>query len=237
MNKKAIGLVLVGVIAGSSITAFAAGGRKIEVFDNVKKVVVNKINKPFTKGEEPFTYNGRTYVPLRYVSEALGENVDWDGKTGTVYIGDRYSTAVRYWDKDIKDMSSTREVTYAHNTERTLKSNTNEEFSNYLDLRIGSYSGASEALAEFPLNGQYKKFTAKLALPYYARNYPNNLVVSIYLDDKRVYEHTMTQGSMPKDISIDLTGANKIKFELKIPNSLIQYDRAVMFGNGQFIKK
>lgn len=32
--------------------------------------------------------NQRTMVPLRFVSEALGEYVDWDGKTRTVYIGD-----------------------------------------------------------------------------------------------------------------------------------------------------
>lgn len=31
--------------------------------------------------------NGRTLVPIRFVSEALGEQVHWDEKTQTVYIG------------------------------------------------------------------------------------------------------------------------------------------------------
>ena len=30
--------------------------------------------------------NGRTLVPLRFVAEAFGNNVEWDGTTRTVYI-------------------------------------------------------------------------------------------------------------------------------------------------------
>ncbi len=33
--------------------------------------------------------NGRTMVPVRFVSEALGETVNWDGDTKTVIIGDK----------------------------------------------------------------------------------------------------------------------------------------------------
>lgn len=232
MNKKAIGLVLVGVIAGSSITAFAAGGRKIEVFDNVKKVIVNKINKPFTKGEEPFTYNGRTYVPLRYVSEALGENVDWDGTTGTVYIGDRYSTSAHYWDKEIKHMSYSGSYKYSHNSDETEENNIGEKFSNFLILK--DTRNNSTSFIEFPLNGQYKTFTSSLA---YTKGNMNckEIEVKIFLDDKVVYNTTLNQGCMPKKLSIDLTGANKIKFQIKVNDSNLY--GGVIFGNGQFIKK
>ena len=231
MNKKAIGLVLVGIIAGSSITAFAAGGRKIEVFDNVKKVIVNKINKPFTKGEEPFTYNGRTYVPLRYVSEALGENVDWDGKTGTVYIGDRYSTNYGYWGKDFNHMSTTGGATYAHNTDKIRKNNIGEEFSNYLTL----YSYYKNTDVSFPLNGQYTKFTANLATDYDYRNRTEGGDVSIMVDDKEVYKTDIKASDMPKNISIDLRGANKITFKYYSRSGI--NPNQVIFGNGQFIKK
>lgn len=237
MNKKAIGLVLVGVIAGSSITAFAAGGRKIEVFDNVKKIIVNKINKPFTKGEEPFTYNGRTYVPLRYVSEALGENVDWDGKTGTVYIGDRYSTNYGYWGKDFNHMSlsayNSSYVTYAHNTDSTRKNNIGEEFSNYLTL----YSTAKRnTKVEFPLNGQYTRFKARLSTDFSTRDAKYSGIVKISIDGKEVYNTLIHSSDMPKDVSIDLTGANKITFEFN--NNHDSYnEQKIIFGNGQFTKK
>lgn len=35
----------------------------------------------------PFILDGRTFVPLRFIAEALGEDVQWDGNTRTVYIG------------------------------------------------------------------------------------------------------------------------------------------------------
>ena len=36
---------------------------------------------------DPFIVDGTTYLPVRAVAEALGEEVSWDGATKTVYIG------------------------------------------------------------------------------------------------------------------------------------------------------
>lgn len=41
----------------------------------------------------PFIYSGRTMVPAAFIALALGENVDWDAVTRTVYIGSGSSTA------------------------------------------------------------------------------------------------------------------------------------------------
>lgn len=40
---------------------------------------------------EPFVYNNTTYVPLRFVSEALGKEVEWDGSNNSIYIGNKPS--------------------------------------------------------------------------------------------------------------------------------------------------
>jgi hypothetical protein len=37
----------------------------------------------------PLVYKGTTMVPVRFVSEALGETVEWDENTRSVYIGGR----------------------------------------------------------------------------------------------------------------------------------------------------
>jgi len=45
----------------------------------------------------PFIYNGRTYVPLRFISEALGKEVRWDDQNRVVYIEtgvESYTTTV-----------------------------------------------------------------------------------------------------------------------------------------------
>jgi hypothetical protein len=36
---------------------------------------------------EPFIFNGTTFLPVRAVADALGENVHWDGPNSTVYVG------------------------------------------------------------------------------------------------------------------------------------------------------
>ncbi len=38
---------------------------------------------------EPFIIDGTTYLPVRALANALGENVAWDAATSTVYIGER----------------------------------------------------------------------------------------------------------------------------------------------------
>lgn len=42
--------------------------------------------KSFTLLEAPYTKNNRTLVPLRFISEHLGANVNWDGNTRTITV-------------------------------------------------------------------------------------------------------------------------------------------------------
>lgn len=38
---------------------------------------------------EPFACDGTTYLPVRAVANALGQDVEWDGETNTIYIGEK----------------------------------------------------------------------------------------------------------------------------------------------------
>ena len=90
MKKKRKWIVVAVAIACLYGIAFAADGIvDIAVnYDTVKQIVVNHEEVALPEGEEPFEYNGRTYVPLRFVSEALGKQVGWDGYNGIVSIVD-----------------------------------------------------------------------------------------------------------------------------------------------------
>ena len=78
-----------------SCDEFSGGINAIEVsygisVDGVKGNISEKI----------YNINGRTFVPLRAISELLNKNVDWDGNNETVYMSD-FSNSVLYpFEKD-----------------------------------------------------------------------------------------------------------------------------------------
>ncbi|MCL2496111.1 MAG: copper amine oxidase N-terminal domain-containing protein, partial [Clostridiales bacterium] len=62
------------------------------VYNNIQLVINGKIVIPRDVNGtivEPFIYEGTTYLPVRAVSEALGNAVEWDGDTRTVYVSGR----------------------------------------------------------------------------------------------------------------------------------------------------
>lgn len=93
MKKKTILLVLLFLLTLSVTFSFADSYfREIEVyFDNIQIVIENKL---LDLEEQPFIYQGRVYVPLRFVSNKLGYTVGWDGKTKTVTIDRPDSPAI-----------------------------------------------------------------------------------------------------------------------------------------------
>lgn len=87
MKRELKGFVC-GVLAAAVVGACASAAGvwdKIDVLRNNIKVVVN--GSEITV--DNFLYNDTTYIPLRAVSTALGEKVDYDGETSTAYIGEK----------------------------------------------------------------------------------------------------------------------------------------------------
>lgn len=84
--KKFICGIIIGSICTMSIGSLANGvWDSISVLRNDINVVVNGE----TVEADNFLYNDTTYLPLRAVSTALGENVEYDEVTNTAYIGER----------------------------------------------------------------------------------------------------------------------------------------------------
>lgn len=61
-----------------------------DIYALVKGLDIKKIESDV----EPFISEGRTFMPLRFVSEALGEYVRWDGISKKAFIGDRIMVTV-----------------------------------------------------------------------------------------------------------------------------------------------
>lgn len=77
-------VILMGLmIATTAVNTF--GGTIPKVKLNGDKLLIQ---------QSPFVQNGRTYIPLRAVSENLGAKVTWEGKTQTITIEQGYKTIV-----------------------------------------------------------------------------------------------------------------------------------------------
>lgn len=92
MKKYITGFVAGLLIGSMTVGAFAAtGSQSIKAtYKNIKVAVNNKVvalKDANGKTVEPFVYNGTTYLPVRGVATALGQQVSWDSKSNTVYIG------------------------------------------------------------------------------------------------------------------------------------------------------
>ncbi|MDR7545347.1 MAG: copper amine oxidase N-terminal domain-containing protein, partial [Armatimonadota bacterium] len=69
--------------ATNTITA-VRGATQVRLTVGVRQALIN--GSPTTLDVPPLIVRGRTLVPLRFVSEAMGARVDWDDRTRTVYI-------------------------------------------------------------------------------------------------------------------------------------------------------
>jgi len=89
MFKTKIRCFLAGLLAATLLisTLTLASGALREVFYGVN-VVVNGELQHFDADSQPFISDGRTFLPVRGIAEALGVPVNWDGDTQTVYIGE-----------------------------------------------------------------------------------------------------------------------------------------------------
>ncbi len=85
-----LGFVAGALVFGSMGVSAASLTKTIEVRFGVKDVKINNVSK--MPEQAPFLYEGTTYVPLRYIAENLGSDVQWDTKTQSVIINSKENT-------------------------------------------------------------------------------------------------------------------------------------------------
>lgn len=92
MKKRLLSILLaVGIVAGTVGTAAAVYTTQINVDPDIsvtmggKDVALEDVNG---KAVDPMYIDGTIYLPIRAISETVGYDVQWDGDTKTVVIGE-----------------------------------------------------------------------------------------------------------------------------------------------------
>ena len=80
-------LILIFLLISNLVVFAKITFKTIQVVYMDLKINVN--GKQINIDSEPFVYNGRTFVPVRFISEALNKEVIWNDETKTININDK----------------------------------------------------------------------------------------------------------------------------------------------------
>ncbi len=244
-KTRLIAVTLTATLA-LGLTVFAKqASEQAEIFYNNIKIYINgaEIVPKDANGNtvEPFTMNGTTYLPVRAISNAFGQDVEWDGATQSVYIGkkdqtkpDNYLDRIQYNDLIIGDNDNS-----VSRISGTVTDYLNTDYKSGLVFKQVSYFAKviendkdnAGIIIDYPLNSQYKKFTGTVVLPdkidiagfekkENANPEDQKVDVFIYGDGKLLKKLTVSK-TMPMKIDLDVSGVNML--EIKTRHEMAQY--------------
>lgn len=228
MKKRTITKILAGALAVAAVTggAIAASNKKnVDIYYNGITIMIDGAEYVAKDANgntvAPFIMDGTTYLPVRAVANAFDKDVDWDGKTNTVYIGkkgrmepDNRLDKIQY--VDYREVENYSALNIVNGTLNDFNGNT---YTNGILFNL--YEG-SKVEVDYPLNGQYSSFSGKIVLPKSfdiavgkddkCKTMPTTVI--IYGDEEEIYRATEVTASMPFSFDIDVDGVNMITIEL-----------------------
>ena len=236
MKKRVLCIIMAAVCCLSlSAAVFAAGTLKeIKAFLNYG-VTISYDGQEQTMYDAngnrvyPITYEGTTYVPIRAVSSMLGINVDWDGATKTVLLGDHTALKTRITDLEYYDR---KPLTNGHQYRKvdSATDNLGNSYTNPLRLVRSCETNYWET---YMLTQDFTTFSGTIFIGYDDRDIATTCNVRIYGDGELLYDSpTMTKGVRPVDFSVDISGVDELKIEINGKWASSYSWLSVYIGNG-----
>lgn len=218
--KKVLKGYILGLLSATLLIGSAAyAAQTVRIVIDGQEIIPTDANG---KRVDPIIIDGTTYLPVRAVAEALGQEVNWDGANYTVYIGNANNS---------RNKSSSTNLENMTNIGRNLPTSKGDELKdNYGNMYINAVhkvDWSNDAIFETLLNGKYKQFTATLYIEEGSISSRSG-IISIEADGRTIYNSPeMTKTSKPVDINLDIEGCNDFKIILKENSDM-------HIGNGVF---
>ena len=190
--------------------ALAAAGKTVTIWPGINVYIDDqKLDAKDVNGKpvEIFTYNGTTYLPVRAIAEALGKNVQWDGKTQSVYIGQHgASSTPTVWLTQMDHFAGSSSVSIADKDQDNTGATHYNCFTNNFDRT-------------YVLNGQYSRLSGVLYQRYDRRSDSawSKSYLEIYGDGELLYSKTFEEGTtgiMPIPFDLDVSGVLRLQVKL-----------------------
>ena len=166
------------------------------------------------RGEEPvegFVHNGTTYLPVRAVSQALGENVTWDSESNSVFVGEHAATGAPAGSLYELDYFSSENLATGR-TDCLVRETVEDNLGAAHDTtRFRGWSGSEDTTVTYKLNGRYSRLTGVYFLPFSDRDTTTTYAAALYADGEQVWSGSVTGGVEPISIDVDLTGVQELK--------------------------
>lgn len=215
--------LILGLFCVSALAADAIKTQMIEANYMGIKVVVNGIEvtpKDAAGHEvEPFTSNGTTYLPVRAVAAALGQDVEWDGATKTVYIGDNIPGKETNWMQKLPPYQLNHAEAYDGSDHKQFftVAGKDQPLGIVMSCRAGYDSSGENGYVEYLGSAiwntdlQYKTMNVTIG---HMGNGQSDCSMEVYLDG--VYSQTITLpwAAAPKTYSIPLNYSPNVRLDL-----------------------
>lgn len=215
MKKKVISILLFVVVAITTVGYAAPALKQINVnFDVFKKILVDGVDRT-PKDKKAFVYNGTVYLPSNYINEALGKDVKWDGKSGTLYVGNMpgeivYLTDIKPY--NISDFCNElfNDKYYKIDENMIIA---NKKYNKGLQLRPDGYETQK---VFYNLDGCYKNINGIVGLDDNDNSFvfEEPVKIKFFIDDKLIKTLEFNKGDLSKKIDLDVTGGLKLTIEV-----------------------
>jgi len=202
-----VGVLITVMFSGTILVSANTGGVMREVFYGVN-IVINGNQWIPPADMTPFITDGRAFLPVRGISEALGVPVAWDGATSTVFLGTQpvgspFFTTIQPFRHSTADLNVGNVVSLGNHHANAMFTRS----MNWADWR------------EYNLNGQWNTLTGDVLRLDRANTEAGT--ISFIGDGRELLVVTTTENQQPQSISVDVRGVLVLRIEISNGNSAL----------------